>query len=602
MGFEHARLIDFGRLQNLAEPVRGPFDSESDSVGQATDERGKLVHQLAMTSNNRSVWPEPEVRATAHLVSDRHREAVPPRPNPDAEVHDFPTQMDRDLNRLWDFWDAIPLVETGVWIVGALGAGLVAAALLARFAPLAMVALRTELGRRLGTALMATSAGIYFNQWFDAAWTASDDPRHRQQKIDEARNAFIQLGKLCGVPALREIFRQSVAVAKGTTIINPASQTSLSASQTSLTSPPTYVPTLQANAWVSQPLSAPQTGDSSLVSLASGISTLANNAVEELKRFYIQGNDGRWYPTPSGGAFEPNERALMLNRLDATPDLAPLNDPKYIRSIPFAKQGERAKQLVELLNRKFKPLGVVPLQVEVTDSIVESYIFSEQDWKLTLKTHVVMADFDPLNLSTTYGMMTTVFARVMQCWEVIRYIQRTPGLPAGQLMFPQHVLEKALQDNSPFFDEPRVKRLYQSMTSPEMGLALEEIERAKAVQKVATQKLKALEASQAPADMVERAFDEWQRSNWAVDKAQAKLEELPHMHAARKAGREAEQDYNRRTHAARAKQADANEFPAQFYETYYKDGDSFYNDSDTSYQGGDYAHSDNRRPKRTVTH
>lgn len=241
-----------------------------------------------MTPSGRTVWPESDAGAKALTVSDRHSSDVPARPSPDAERHDWPTQSARDWQRLKDFWDSMPLGETALEVTGLIAAGLVAAAVMARFAPLVLAAMKSKLGVKLGAALSATTVGFYFNQWFDAAWTASDDPTTRDQKIAAAQNAFKIMAKAYSAQQLQAKSASAASQSEAATGQVPGGNL---------------------------PVSTSSGGD--LVPMGSSIANTALSAVSHNKAFGIRGADGHYYPTPSGGSFESHERAPVLDRLES---------------------------------------------------------------------------------------------------------------------------------------------------------------------------------------------------------------------------------------------------------------------------------------------
>lgn len=230
--------------------------------------------------NGQSVWPEQDGNAAAHPVADRIRGNASPRPDPDAEQQDWPTQSARDWQRIKDFWASMPLGETGLEVAVVLTGGLVAAAALARFAPLVLGALKSDLGRRLGVALAATAVGASFNEWFGAAWTASDDPNTREQRIEQARRAFKVMAKAIAV----QQFQAKVA---GT-----ASQAGAETSH----------------------LPAPLTTGTELAPTGAAVANGAIDTLSYARRFGIQGVDGKWYPPPGGGSFPADDELSAHQR------------------------------------------------------------------------------------------------------------------------------------------------------------------------------------------------------------------------------------------------------------------------------------------------
>lgn len=529
MGLEHSHHFDSHTPQSVMEPHHGEVDSGS-AVATAGNASTELIHQLAMTPNGPSVWPEPDRAAVRHRIADRHHGVVPPRPHPEAELHDWPTQSGRDLQRLQDFWDAMPLAETAVWIVGALGAGLVVAAVMARFAPLAMAALRTDLGRRLGALLAATTAGTYFNQWFEAAWTASDDPKQRQQKIEEAREAFKKLGTTVGVAGLQQAFSQPSAATASTSRlpINVTPGTS---------NLPVPVPQDGGNLPLSVPqgagnLSVPLThGDADLVPMGSAVANHALDAVPALQRFGIQGNDGRWYPTPSGGSFGFDERVPGADRLQTKPDFTP-------PPLGFARNFINKLQTV--LTRELGRVRVLPLQIEVNENAGEQFAFSAEHWTIRIDALVVQ---DSPESSWLVPRLQYAFARAVQSWEVIRYMHLVRKLPTQEIerYFAKHAVAAAIKDTTPLSEEQQVTAevLLDSITKSQAArdkAAEKSAERERLAQayNALGRTLSALKPplTQEHIAQYEKARWEWHDAHLAAMKAADELGKFPHERSA----------------------------------------------------------------------
>lgn len=136
------------------------------------------LHQLAtfMRQNGRPSWPTDEGAGPlldrppsfARLVASRRGQEVA-RPDPNKELGSWPTQSQRDFQRLRDLWASLPLEDTAVQIVtgvvigGALlGAASLGSVLLAAYAPGALAAhFSLQLARWFGVpAAVAAVAGL----------------------------------------------------------------------------------------------------------------------------------------------------------------------------------------------------------------------------------------------------------------------------------------------------------------------------------------------------------------------------------------------------------------------------------------------------------
>lgn len=489
------------RLANEPTPQFGDNVERSSGAdgfrAPVNDARGELL-QLAMVPNGRSVWPEPEGGSgamhseLAHTVADRRRGEVPPRPHPDAEERDWPTQSRRDWQRLKDFWDSMPLGETALEVTGLLGVGLIVGAVVARFAPLVFAALKSTLGAKLGAALTATAVGVYFNQWFDAAWTASDDPGKREQKIEEGREAFKRLGHAFAAAKLQGTLNQAGA----------------------------------AEAQTSN-LPVPLANDSSLVPIGSAVANRAIDALTVGKHFGIQGTDGTYYPTPSGGSFEPGERGPGSDRLLAVPDFsrAHFNNLASIES---------------RMNRELTSVKVLPLKLQLNQNAGEQFAFSAEDWAIRVDSLILKggASNDWWEPRLKYA-----FARAMQSWEVIRYMHQVGEVQPEEIerYFAKHAVAAAIADTSPMTDEQRVRAeiLLRSIEESHAALATVKAKNAERERLAESYNSlsKTLSASKTP--LTQDQLDQHNKARWAwhdahlgAMKAGDELAKFPHERTA----------------------------------------------------------------------
>lgn len=558
--------------QRLHDPGLHDLGIEPDSydvnpASPAISDRNASAELLAMTPNRRSVWPESDVGSSstptfgglARTVGYKRRQKEVPRDHPDQETGAWPTQSDHDWQHVKDVWDAIPLEESAVQIVMAavFGAGITLAGLIAiawMFGPAAIPAIvGSRAASLLGGAALAGALGTAVTQLsdgFEIALRANG----KREDIEQARKKItagcVALAALVGARSLGgakgsggrvEIVTEEEFAANGRLALPPGAANALPG--------PAMGPDVPAR------MPAP--------------TAPANRGLRLLQEETGQFNPLWWRSSKAKkpGA-EPRKLVkkapqpdAVTDRLDATPNLAIFEESKSFYDGAQTRLNPQAKanKIVAVLNAQLEKWGVTtPLRVKVSDDIPDYFEFSEKEWLITLSTKVVNSSFHPLQLEVPriHYVMTNVFTRAIQCWEVIRHA------PDIRNRFPQTVVGDAIKDTRAITAEqqPRVQALYESMVDARTAAAHAELNAKTAVVNQAAIHYDTLLKNHAPPDQVERAKDAWLRANWAADDARQALTQRPHLKAAHDAGRKVEQEYFSRTGEARVQAADEAEF------------------------------------------
>lgn len=193
-------LLRFAPLANNALEEVEPLPQKANGPGVGVNAGFKELHRLAtfMRQHGRPSWPEPEGSqmfqgpAFVRLVSAGRHEEVGRQP--DREEGAWPTQSQRDWQRIKDLWSSVPFEDTAVQVAFVIiGGGIVAGGvyglyvLLAMCAPEALAAfIGSQVARYFGVALSAGALGTAVTQLSDGLGLALDADGN-QDKIKAAR-------------------------------------------------------------------------------------------------------------------------------------------------------------------------------------------------------------------------------------------------------------------------------------------------------------------------------------------------------------------------------------------------------------------------------